>query len=280
MRRHALSLALLSSTACGLFNSVDNGINNGVQGATATHLAVITVLETPPIPGIPNSPRAASATIFFGNRPSVTTLQPDPVNGATVTITDTANLSTTAAPVDAGIYVVSSIGGGLTYDPGATYTFTLVDSNHTTYTATGTAPTQEAVSQLQTTFTDDGGVPLPVFTQIAANTAFTLTRSAAQVNGQLDIAFVTVFSIQGQTLSPTFTWTNAPQQPVDFLNLITNDSSWRQPSVTIPAAAFPTAGLYLVALTAVSKGQPTSTDLFTGSAVLLGTATVGVLDAR
>ena len=230
------TVALASTCACALFDSVDNSVNNTVQGAAATHLAVVTVLQSPPIPGVANSPTASVATIFFGNRPTETTLEPAPVNGATVTITDDAGLSTPAPGVDAGLYLASSASGGLRYDPTADYEFKFVDDGVFTYTAAGSAPPQEVVAQLTTTFTDDGGDPEPVFAQIPHGTAFTLTRSAPTVNGQLDVAFITVFEINDMTQGAV-TYTNAPQTPSDFLQLIVNDSQWRTASVTIPGAS-------------------------------------------
>jgi hypothetical protein len=282
MIRHALLCpSLLVVSSCGLFNSIDNDVNNDVQGATATHLAVITVLQSPPIPGFPNNPTATFASVFFGNRPTETTVQPDPVPGATVAIADDAGLSTVAtATAQAGFYAATSLDGGLRYDSSAEYDFTITDDAGVVYTAAGSAAPQEQVAQLQTQFVDDGGFPAPVFAIASVGSPFTLTRSAQEVNGQLDVAFTAVFGLTNGAPSANPTWTNAPEQPSDFLQLIVNDAQWRAATVTIPGSAFPSPGFYLVTLTAVREGSATSDDLFSGSAVLLGSSVAGVLDAN
>lgn len=280
--RFALLGIVLAAVGCSLFNGADNSINNGVQQGAATHLTVITLLQSPAVPGLDGGPAAVGTSVFFGNRPTETTPEPVPVDGAKVTVSDAEGLSVSAPEqgTDAGLYVVRSIGGGLRYDQNALYTFNIVDNMGTTYTAQGTAPAREHVAQLEANFTDDGGVPLPVFAQAPVSQPFTLSRSAQPTNGQLDVAFVAVFSIQSGTPSAQPTWTNAPQTPVEFLTLITNDAQWRTTSVQIPGSAFPTAGFYVVSLTAVNRGSATSNDLFLGSAILLGTGTAGVVDIR
>ena len=141
LRLFSLSaLGLCGLGGCGLFNAADSAINNGVQGATATHLAVITVLQTPAVPGLDGGPAISAASVFFGNRPSETALEPVPVNGATVLLSDP--MFTRMAPQvgDAGLYLASSATGPLPYDSNALYTFKLTDSAGAIYLAEGSAP--------------------------------------------------------------------------------------------------------------------------------------------
>jgi hypothetical protein len=205
--------------------------------------------------------------MFLGDRPSSTSTQaPTGVAGAAVSATDTMGVNVTCADKGGGTYLADSTGGSLRYDPGAKYTFTAVQGGNS-YSSTGTAPPPEQVAA----FT---GVPIPV----TVGQPYTLQRTPPAGGGQLGLAFVTVTSVGAGSTTPL--WTNAPQAPNDFLNLILNDGQWRTAQVVIPGSAFPTAGTYLIDLQAVERGTVQGSNLFAGSAILLGTGTAGLAQAQ
>jgi hypothetical protein len=183
-----------------------------------------------------------------------------------------------------GAYTATSLtsdgGTGLRYDPSATYTFTIVSAG-TTYTAGGLATQPETVPAFeQTTPLFDGGPSLPIFTTIPAGSSYVLERTAPPNGAKLNVAFVAVNALTSGTPSATPTYTTVPQTPLALLELLLNDSSFRAASFTIPGTAFPTAGEYLVTLTAVQEGNQISTNLFLGSTVLIGAGSAGVLQAQ
>jgi hypothetical protein len=248
----------------GLMGS--SGICSTIDQLQATRLEVVTLLQSPAVPG----GGGASLTVlsmFLGDRPSATSTDaPTGVTGAAVSATDDQGVNVTCSEKGGGTYLADSTGGALRYDPGAKYTFTAVQGG-ASYLSTGTAPPPEQVAA----FT---GVPIPV----TVGQPYSLQRTAPAGGGQLGTAFVTVTSVGAGSATPL--WTNAPQTPNDFLNFILNDGTWRMATVVIPGLAFPTAGTYLIDLQAVQRGTVEGTNLFTGSAILLGTGTAGLAQAQ
>ena len=82
--------------------------------------------------------------------------------------------------------------------------------------------------------------------------------------------------LQGDKAEPTYS--NVPAAPVQFLKLSAPPSEWKKTEVVLPGSAFPLAEqTYVVVFQAVKTGGPKSDNLFTGSALLAGTADVGVV---
>ena len=74
------------------------------------------------------------------------------------------------------------------------------------------------------------------------------------------------------------TYSNVPTSPLAFLSLVASPASFRTEQVTVPGTAFPAAAsTYLVTFQAVRMGGAQSDNLFVGSALLAGTADVGVV---
>ena len=68
---------------------------------------------------------------------------------------------------------------------------------------------------------------------------------------------------------------------MDFLRLVALPADWRAAQVTVPGSAFPLANqTYALVLQAAKLGGPQSDNLFSGSAILAGTAEVGVFRTR
>ena len=109
----------------------------------------------------------------------------------------------------------------------------------------------------------------------------TFTRPPAQGGKERNLGFVSVFPVDqnGERGEPT--WTNMPSKPLDFLKLVALPAKWKEDKVTIPGSAFPNADqTYLVVLQAVKLGGPESDNLFSGSALLAGTAEIGVVRTK
>ncbi|HUB09385.1 MAG TPA: hypothetical protein VMB50_20445 [Myxococcales bacterium] len=277
MRTSTAAISFLALASCAqLAQDVDAGLGD-LQKAEANHAAAITVLRSPPVP-LPDGgvgPSVTGLSVFFGSvsAATVTSAAPSGIPGATVTATDSAGMHASCLDLGNGTYVATSIDGGASYDPGASYTFTVALAGQS-YVATGTAPPPETVPAFETPYTDGG---LPVFAQIAAGAGYTLTRASAS---KLAVAFVAVNALTAGTPSANPTWTNLPQTPLALLQLVVDDSQWRSATVAIPASAFPSPGLYLVSLTAVNEGSPQSSNLFLGSPVLIGAASAGILQVQ
>ncbi len=285
MLKHLAVLLSFAFAGCSsLGDDIDAGLSD-LQQVEATDVMAATLFDSPPLP-LPDGgmgPSVTGLSVFFGNRTAVATTAPTGIPGAAVTATDTDGMTAACMDQGSGEYTATSLtfdgGTGLRYDPGASYTVTIV-SQGTTYTASGMATQPETVPAFQETFFLDGGLELPVFTTIPANTQYVLQRTIPPNNAKLNVAFVTVNALNDGTPMATPTWTNVPQTPLALLGLLVNDSSFRTASITIPGAAFPDPGEYLVTLTAVQEGNQTSTNLSVGSTVLIGAGSAGILQAQ
>jgi hypothetical protein len=239
-------------------------VSDLVTGGTATHLAAVTVFESPALPGTNVTP-VTSVRLFFGTRP-IGDVGFHALNGANVTISDSVSAVVASANgVGAGLYTSTSAAGGVGYDVGATYTFTMGYSGDT-FVATGGAPEPEQVDVFQAPVT------------VSVGQGYSLVRSTPpDASGTRSIAFVTVASYANPQQA---TWTNAPTTATGLLRLAIDDSVWRTGTVEIPGTAFPTAGPYVVVLTALERGPVPERKLFSGSTVLIGSGVSGLFVAQ
>ncbi len=265
---------LVTGLACIAGCDFGQTVSNLVTGGTATHLTAITLFEAPTIPGLGGEPTTV-VRLFFGTRP-IGDVDFHAVNGATVSVADdVSGVTAPAVQSGNGFYLSSSRDGGVGYDIGATYTFTILSSNDT-FVASGTAPVPEAVALFENTVTSP--YPEQICANVAVGQSYTLTRSATpDASGQLAVAFLTVAAA---TNPQQPTWTNAPSDATGILHLAIDDTAWRVRSIAIPGTAFPTAGAYIVTLTAIERGTVDDRQLFSGSAVLIGSGVAGVVAAQ
>jgi len=118
-----------------------------------------------------------------------------------------------------------------------------------------------------------------------AGQAFTVTRDPSTDNPVQDNpeAFVLLSETKADG-STSLAYTNAPQTPQAFTNLMLDDTAYRANSFTIPGDKIVAGRGYAVTITAVAKGFPVegsaNTALFTGSQFLAGTADAGGLKAE
>lgn len=276
----ALATCFLAPLACDLGKTVDQ--------ISAETVMVGTLLSTPDVDLSPEAtagfdggfqldggqstitiPGQTVAFVFLGTREDENS-QPAGLTGATVSVKANNDSAISLTSDGAGAYSRSSTGEEeLKYQSGATYTFTAVRSGTVYEGKVENAPAQERIEALH---------PPETVRRIAANTAIEFDRADPPSGQDRTLGFVTVVPVSdsGQQGEPTYT--NAPTTPLDFLKLVAFSSEWRQKRVTIPGSAFPNPRqTYLVTFQAVRLGGAESSNLFVGSAILAGTADVGVV---
>ncbi|NMO18487.1 hypothetical protein HPC49_24360 [Pyxidicoccus fallax] len=280
----ALAASSLAPLACDLEKT-------GNQIA-ADHLMVGTLLATPEVNvsgsalagydagtfGGPDGgdvislPAQTAAAVFFGSRNGENS-QPSGVAGATVTLQPVNGKTTPLTEDGAGSYSRTSVGDEeLTYQSGATYQFIATRGGTRYVGQVDDAPVQERVEAFH---------PPEGFLRINARTALSFDRAAVSNGEDRTLGFVTVVPLSADGAKGEPTYTNMPKTPVQFLQLVGLPGPYREARVTIPGEAFPQSNkTYLVIFQAVRMGGAESDNLFLGSALLAGTAEVGVVRTR
>ncbi|MDC0715160.1 hypothetical protein POL68_42320 [Stigmatella sp. ncwal1] len=277
-------LLLFSAAACCLLPLACD-----LQQLTADTVMVGTLLSTPEVSISPTAflgldggappdggdltiPAQTAAFAFIGTREGEDS-KPQGLTGATVTLAPTTGEPVTLTPDGSGAYSRSGNGdNSLKYQSGATYRF-IAERNGTRYEGqVENAPPQEKLTALH---------PPEGVVRLSAGQTLTLDRSALSSGQDRTIGFVTVvpLSQNGDRGKPTYT--NVPTAPLDLVELVAFPSDWKQARITLPAEAFPAPQqTYLVTFQSVRSGGPESSNLFLGSALLAGTADVGVVRTR
>ncbi len=219
-------------------------------------------------------PPQTAAYVFLGQREGQSLDKaPTPVTGATVTVTPSGGAAATLKDEGSGNYAKTSLDDmSFTYQGGATYAFSATVAGETFVGEVTDSPPQERISKFHPPEAPNG------YLSLAAGSPLTFTRTPAVAGKELNIGFVTVFPVSndGQRGQPTYT--NVPQTPLDFLKLIAVPVDWKQTTVTVPGSAFPNRDSnYVVLFNSVKSGGAKSNNLFIGSAILVGTAEVGLV---
>jgi hypothetical protein len=267
-RRLAVALPALALLSCGLAQSLES---RKVLVAVLVRSADVVAAQGVTVSGV------TTAQVFFGDRQDLTSGQaPVGIAGATVTVSwtgGTAPVTLPAAPAS-GWYQLTP--APIPYTVGATYTFT-VTSGGQAYTGAARAPSPAAIQELV-------GAQVPkVFPPQAAATFDhqTITRLGT------DVAFYAVNPVGGSSGLGATACTNAPfTDPGALVQLLLDDAAWRVPAfelfrsdrapTTAQACFAPGTGTHLLSLTTVTRGT-TSSNLFLGSGVLVGSTDAGVL---
>ncbi len=214
-------------------------------------------------------PAQTAAAVFFGTKQGEDS-QPSGVAGATVSVQPVGGTATTLEEDGSGSYSRTSAGDeGLEYQSGATYQFIASQSGTRYVGQVDDAPVTERIEALH---------PSQGYVSIDANTSLGFGRAAPPANTDRTLGFLTVVPLSSSGAQGEPTYTNAPTTPVQFLQLVGLPGPYREARVTIPGSAFPERNkTYLVVFQAVRMGGPESDNLFLGSALLAGTADVGVI---
>jgi hypothetical protein len=234
-----------------------------------------------PLDGGPGSetftvPGQTVAYVFFGTREGEqNTLQPLQEASVRLEIQGITNpvVLQSEGPGIHGRTSGNDTDGGLPYRSGASYRFIAVHGGYSHVGKVEAAPTLERL---------DGLHPPEGFVRHTAGQSLTLTRPAlASGATQHNIGLVTVFPLRANGERGEPTYTNVPRTPLAFLELVATQANWRSRTVLLPGSAFPQPeSTYLVVFQTTQPGGPESDNLFIGSAVLVGTADVGVVYTR
>ena len=219
-------------------------------------------------------PGQTAAFVFFATRDGEQG-SPEPVADATARIEfqngDTLHLENQGL----GTYSYTSDfsdDAGVRYQSGATYRFVAAHGGSAHVGAVEDAPGLERIDALH---------PAGGYVQHTANQGLTLQRPAVPAGKERTLGFVTVYPLSQNGSKGQPTYTNVPKEPLEFLELValpTESNTWKKSSVAIPGSAFPqTKSNYLVVFQTAKTGGAESNNLFIGSALLVGTADVGMV---
>jgi hypothetical protein len=276
----AVSVCFLVPLACDLQKTANQ--------FSAETVMVGTMLSTPDVPLSPEAvagldggyspdggqstitiPGQTAAILFLGTRKGESS-SPEPLTGATVALQINSTQKVALSSDGSGSYSRSNNSDAtLKYQDGATYEF-LADHQGQHYVGqVKDAPAKENIPALH---------PAAGVVRMAANTELAFDRADPPSGQDRTLGFVTVVPVSDSGEQGQPTYTNAPKVPLDFLKLVAVPTEWRAKHVVIPGTAFPTTKqTYLVIFQAVRLGSPESENLFLGSALLAGTADVGVV---
>ncbi len=227
--------------------------------------------------GIP-IPAQNVVVLFLGQRQGDNLdVAPTGLAGAQVTLQQAGGAAFRLTESGGGNYLLSGDDAGFKYQSNATYSFSVVSSGETYVAEVAQVPPEERIAAFESSrgFIDQtAGQPL------------TFVRPEPAPGQRLNLGFVNVFPIDPSgNQSPMPTYTNVPTTPLQFLKLIGDavgaQTEYRAQSVTIPGTAFPDRDRnYIILFQSAKTGGPKSDNLFSGSAIIAGTAAVGIVKTR
>lgn len=223
-------------------------------------------------------PEQTAVFAFFGERngEGLSQSAPTPIAGATLSLTQKGNSELMLKEVSgsSGTFQLSSSDEpALKYVSKATYTFTARGENQTFVGVVEEVPEEERV----VAFHPEG----KSFIDLEANKEFKFARPDPANGKERNLAFVIVIPIDAQGKQGEPTYTNVPQTALGLLKLAVAPSEWKTTVVTIPGTAFPDKDKnYLILLQSAKLGRPDSDNLFLGSAMIAGTADIGIVKTR
>lgn len=227
--------------------------------------------------GIP-IPAQNVVVVFFGQRQGENLDSPPTgVPGAKVTLQQVGGPSFALDETGGGNYLLAGEDAGFRYTSNATYQFSILSAGETYVAEVAQVPPEERIPAFES---QKGYVDQP------AGQPLTFVRPEPPPGQRLNLGFVNVFPIDPSgRQAPTPTYTNVPTTPLQFLKLIGDavgaQTEYRAQSVTIPGTAFPERDRnYLVLFQSAKTGGPKSDNLFSGSAIIAGTAAVGIIKTR
>jgi hypothetical protein len=210
---------------------------------------------------------------FFGTRNGEGLMQsaPTPISGTTMTMTLEGGSEYALKDLGQGTFQLTTQDDTtLNYEPGANYRFTAKADNQTFIAIAAEVPQQETIPQ----FHPEGRS----YISIDAGSDFTFRRPDAPSGSERDLAFVIVIPIdrEGKQAEPTYT--DVPQQALDILTLVVAPSKFKKTLVTIPGRAFPERDRnYIILVQSAKLGRADTDNLFAGSAIIGGSADIGIV---
>lgn len=212
------------------------------------------------------------AFVFFGQRQG-NNLDSAPVGtpGAIAKLKQVGGSTFTLDDQGGGSYALSP-DAGFTYTPDATYQFEFTLQSQVYLAEVEKVPSKETISQFH---------PTAGYVELNAGAPLAFTRPDPPQGQNRNFGFVSVFPVSSQGAKGQPTYTNVPTTPLGFLKLVVAPTDWTVTNMEIPGTAFPDRDAnYIVVLQSAKLGGPKSDNLFTGSAILAGTADVAIVKTR
>ncbi len=218
-------------------------------------------------------PGQTGAVIFFGERQSSLDQAPTPIEGATAKVSPEGSTEITLKEVGAGAYQLTSVDNGeFKYIDGATYRFTASKDGENFIGKVEKAPGRENIPEFH---------PAQGYRDHVRGQGFTFNRPEPPQGEERNLGFVTVFPVKDTGEKGNTTYTDLPSDALAFLKVLALPADWKKTVVTVPGTAFPDKDTtYVLVFQSVKIGGPESANLFTGSAILAGTADVAVFKVK
>ncbi|MDP3157833.1 MAG: hypothetical protein Q8N23_34500 [Archangium sp.] len=212
------------------------------------------------------------AFVFFGKRQGDS---PDsaPVGtaGASAKLIEVGGPSFALDDQGGGAYALSP-DAGFVYRPNATYQFEFQHAAQTYTAEVEQVPAKETIDQFH---------PAAGYVELNAGESMSFIRPDPPQGMNRNFGFVNVIPISNEGAQGQPTYTNIPTTPLGFLKLLLAPTDWIGTNVVIPGTAFPNPDSnYIVVLQSAKLGGPKTDNLFSGSAILAGTADVAIIKTR
>jgi hypothetical protein len=216
-------------------------------------------------------PGQTAALVFFGTRENESGAA-EPLTNATVRVEMGQGTPVTLENDGTGTYSRVNDNdepGGVKYQNGATYRFVAAQEGQDHVGQVENAPQVERIDSLH---------PQEGYVRHTAGQPLTIQRPALQQGQERTLGFVTVLPLSADGTQGQPTYSTLPTSPLKFMEVVALPLEWKQDRHVIPGTAFPEARkTYLVVFQSVRTGGPESDNLFIGSAMLAGTADIGVV---
>jgi len=261
----------------------------GAQQLLAERVMVASLLATPevfisataaaPDAGLPADagftvPGQTIAFVYFGERDrNALDTPPTPISDAVVTLRRDGAAELTLEPQGEGQYQLNTTDNpALTYASGATYEFRATSDGEVYTAEVVEVPLQETIAAFH---------PPAGYVALPAGTAFEFDRPEPPSNVERPLGFITVLPLSQSGNPGQPTYTNIPDEPLEFLRLVARPADWKRTHLVVPGTAFPDGDSeYLVVFQSAKLGGAKSDNLFLGSAIVAGTADVAVVHTQ
>ncbi len=218
-------------------------------------------------------PEQTAVFAYFGTRNGEGLSQdaPTAIPGATMSIQRAGGTELPLKEQGSGTFQLTSTDEPkLTYEPNGNYLFSAKVEGETFVGIVEAVPAQETIAA----FRPNG----KTFVELAAGAEFTFARPDPPNGEERHLAFVVVVPIDRNGKQGEPTYSNVPKTPLEYLKLAVAPSDWKTTTVTVPGTAFPEKDRnYLILLQSAKLGHPKTDNLFIGSAMIAGTADVGIV---
>jgi hypothetical protein len=208
--------------------------------------------------------------MFFGTRGANDNVEPTGEEGAVGTVQAAGGTAFTMIDEGMGNHRITSLDdGGFSYQQNVAYTFTAVWNGQTFVAQIDSSPALETIPEFH---------PAAGYIDQQANAQFVFHRPDPPDGQDRNPGFVVVVPVNRDGGQENPTYTNVPTTALGFIKLVVAPLMWKETTVTVPGTAFPEADKnYLILLQSAKLGGPQSENLFSGSAILAGTADIAVV---